>query len=307
LFSGVHHVEESMSHKKIALLLTALTVILLACQILTSLTGPGGDKNQTATAGADQVLATNAKATLDVLATNDAAKVTATTAPTETPAVDTQATQAALTQAASEAAAGAELTSTAAVFAQATAEAQEMFSLVQKLQSQGYLANTDGEYTPLADFDESWAQINWYQWKTTGYSPDSFVLRANFWWDSASDKANWFSSGCGFVFGEEDKDNHDLAYLGLDGNVYVSRIRNGNWKTLAQRYYGKVEIPQGQADIVMVVASKKIIFFVNDKKVVEVTDSAYKPGELNLTLLSGTNAGFGTHCKISNIGLWILQ
>ena len=301
-----------MKYKRLALHLTMMTVLVLACQLTSLLGGNGGDTQGTTTAKADDVLATNAQATLDMMATQDT-QASPTPVPA-TPTADLQATQAQETQAALDSAAtstgealAAEQTATAEVLLQTTAEAQDMFSLVQRLQSQGFLTNTNGEYIALADYDQSWAQINWYQWTPTGYSPDNFVIRADFAWSSASDKANWFASGCGFVFGEQDNNNHDVAYLGLDGNVYVARIRNGNWKTISQRYFGKLSIPDGQASAVMIVENKNITFFVNDTKVVGIKDSALLSGELNLTLLSGTNKDFGTRCQITDIGLWVLQ
>jgi hypothetical protein len=89
--------------------------------------------------------------------------------------------------------------------AEETAQAQPLFDLVQELHSEGYLIRTGGTYYAIEDFDESWAQINWYSWWHTGYSPTNFVIRADASWDSASNKANWWNSGCGFVFREKDE------------------------------------------------------------------------------------------------------
>ena len=107
--------------------------------------------------------------------------------------------------------------------AESTAQAQAMQEVVQNLYAEGNLETTDGIYNTIADFDESWAQIDWYQWSYTGYSPTDFVIRANAAWDSASERANLFNSGCGFVFREDGTDNHYLAYLGMDGYVYFDR------------------------------------------------------------------------------------
>jgi hypothetical protein len=32
--------------------------------------------------------------------------------------------------------------------------------------------------------------------------------------------------------------------------------------------------------------------------------SLFEPGELGLTLFSGTNRDYGTRCRMTNIGLW---
>lgn len=67
----------------------------------------------------------------------------------------------------------------AALETQATAQAASMYEVVQDLEANGHLSATSGTYYPLADFDESWAQINWYQWWPTGYTPTDFVIRAD--------------------------------------------------------------------------------------------------------------------------------
>jgi hypothetical protein len=133
------------------------------------------------------------------------------------------------------------------------------------------------------------------------------VIRADAEWDSASDKADWWNSGCGFIFREQDVDNHYLAYLGLDGRVYFTRFVRGRWSALGSRYYEKVGIPDGSADIELVVEGDKFTFFVNGEQVHTRQDTSLPSGNLAFTLLSGTNKGYGTKCKMSNIDLWVLD
>ena len=199
------------------------------------------------------------------------------------------------------------ITATANAVRQATAQAQPLANLVKKLQTEGILSRIEGAYSPIEDFDQSWAQINWYQWTPTGFSPENFVIHANAAWDSASDKANWFNSGCGFVFSFKDKNNHHLIFLGLDGMVYLERVSQGNYKSLGKEYYGKLSIPKGEAELTLAVVDKNINFLVNGKRVIQRYDAAVGPGALNLTLLSGTNKDFGTRCQMTNIGLWELK
>jgi hypothetical protein len=159
-----------------------------------------------------------------------------------------------------------------------------------------------------ADFSESCAQINWYQWWWTGYAPADFVVRANFHWNSASDNANWFNSGCGFVFREAgvEPNDHYLAYLGLDGVVYIERARNGVLTTLSSNYYGRLDIPEGEAEFLLAVDANKFTVFVNDQRVVTAVDGGRSEGYLNYTLVSGTNRDYGTLCEITNVEIWEL-
>jgi hypothetical protein len=190
---------------------------------------------------------------------------------------------------------------------EATEQAAPMYELVQELHADGHLSTTEGTYYSLPDFDESWAQINWYQWIQTGFAPTDFAIQADTSWDSASNKANWYNSGCGFVFREEGVGDHYLAYLGLDGYVYFDRNVNHEWASLGYSYYGKVGKPAGSAHIMLVVEGYKFTFFVNGEKVHTRTDQGLASGNLALTMLSGINTGFGTRCTMTDIGLWVLE
>lgn len=195
---------------------------------------------------------------------------------------------------------------TQAAIEQATASASSMQSQVELLRDQGYISTTSGRYYTIPDFERSWAQINWYQWWNTNYSPSDFVVRAQAEWESASDRANWFSSGCGFVFRSSGVADHYLAYLGLDGRVYFGRSVGDRQAMLGSSYYGKVEVPVGSAEIMLVVEDTDIDFFVNGEHVHHRTDQGLSSGQLAMTLLSGTNLDFGTRCRMSEIELWHL-
>lgn len=188
----------------------------------------------------------------------------------------------------------------------ATDQAQPLSNLVRDLNAEGYLSRTDGIYYALPRFDESWAQIDWYQWSYTDYSPTDFVIIAEASWDSASDKANWWNSGCGFVFREDGVSDHYLAYLGLDGSVYLSRNVRDIPASLGSSYYGRLDTPKGQAQIMLVVEGTTMTFFVNGERVHTRQDQGLESGNLALTILSGINTGFGTRCEMTDIQLWEL-
>lgn len=173
-----------------------------------------------------------------------------------------------------------------------------------------YFTGTPGEYWALGDFDQSWAQIGWYQWWPIEGAPANFVIRSDTTWSSASDTANWDQSGCGFAFHAKDAKNHFAVYLGLDGNVYVQRSYNSQAKLLGSPNYGKVDIPEGSAELMLMVNGDNYYFFVNGKEVFHGSDSlltgALKGGELGITVNSGTNKGYGTRCQMKNIEMWDL-
>ena len=181
-----------------------------------------------------------------------------------------------------------------------------MATRIQELYDQGYLDTVDGTYHALPNFDESWAQIDWYQWWRTGYSPSNFVIRVDASWQSASDKANWWYSGCGFVFREDHGESYYYAFLSLDGYVSMMRLVDGNYANLGRSYYGPVDVPEGSAELVLVANGDWLLFFVNQELVHRRQDSRLTSGDLAMTLSSGTNEGFGTRCQMENVDLWVL-
>lgn len=204
-------------------------------------------------------------------------------------------------------AAGKKLTATAEVEQKATAQAQSMLAIIDKLYADGIVTSKEGEYVRLKDFDESWAQINYYQWWETGYSADSFVIAADMEWSSASKNANWPTSGCGFVYGEVENPNHNISWAALDGYLYTQNVTNNDRKWLAFKKWGTPAIPEGQLHWMMVMFEKRLTFFVNDAQVISTYDGRYVPGDINYTLVSGTNAGYGTRCKIFNVDLFMFK
>lgn len=178
--------------------------------------------------------------------------------------------------------------------------------LLNSLHEENYIVYDEGEYAIIDDFNESWAQLGYYQWVPTGYSPSSFVVRTNASWESASTTADWWTSGCGFVF-REGSDSHYLFYLALDGNAYLIRNTSSGLVLLGQGYYGNVGTPSGKAELMLVANGDQLTLFVNGQRVYSRKDSSLSGGKLNLTLLSGTNKDFGTNCEMKNIDLWIMD
>ena len=214
----------------------------------------------------------------------------------EAPTVDTQATERAYNRSAR--------TATAAV--RVTEQSQELYNFVLELKKQGVITRTDGTYHSISNFDESWAQLLWYQYWSTEYSPADFVISAHTEWESASRVADWYASGCGFVFRETDENNHYLIYLALDGNVYLKAYVDGEFHELGKEYYGQIDFVQDQADVLLAVDGSQITYFINGKQVFQRENSELSSGGLYLTVVSGTNADFGTRCQITDIELWAL-
>lgn len=197
-------------------------------------------------------------------------------------------------------------TATAESIFVATSQAVGMSGRVDDLLEAGHLDRTEGTYARLPDFNEEWAQINWYQWWPTGYSPSDFVIRADISWDSASDKANWFSSGCGFVYHVAPDSDHLVAYLGLDGFTYFARNINDRYSIIGRSFAKTVNVPAGGAEIMLVSNGSTMHFFVDGERAQTRLASDLRHGELAYTLNSGTNKGYGIRCQMEDVELWEL-
>jgi uncharacterized surface protein with fasciclin (FAS1) repeats len=246
-----------------------------------------------------------AQDTLRVEQTAEAANTTATAEAKANTMANSTAT--AVQMATETAAIILEKTSTANAIVQSTAQAQPMLELVTTLANEGYLSTTEGQFYDLVDFDESWAQLGWYWFFPTNYSPTDFVIRASAAWDSASNTPDPWTTGCGFVFREDGIPNHYLTYLGIDGNVYFSRYYKDKYSLIGSDYYGTVGLPKGSADIVLAVEGSWVTFLVNGEPVLHRQDTSLVRGKLDYTLVSGTNKDYGTHCRMTNIELWVIK
>lgn len=187
-----------------------------------------------------------------------------------------------------------------------TAAAGPRSFVIKDLYDNKFISTTDAEYYRLDDMEANWAQLFWYKWWDTGFNAANFVLQADVEWDSASNIANWFHSGCGFVYNIQDRDNHNLIYLGMDGYAYSSRFEKGIYTTLPHGYYGKLKTPSDKGKLTLIVEDRWVTFLVNDKKAVHFEDTHIGSGNIATTLVSGTNKGYGTHCRFENLELWVL-
>jgi len=310
-----------MSYRRILLNLLLLSVITISCRLFTGEDTTASDQSpqQTMDAQASLIAEMEAKqSTLDALQVDSQqltadAQVTldvqATSAANETAAAHNQKTKEAKNSIATRG------TQARALLLTKTAEAEmevepQVGAFSENLQvayDDGVLPTMDGTYHRLEDFDESIAKINFFTWWYTDYAPENFVIRVDAYWDTASEITNWDRSGCAFVFGVEDKKNYNYTWLGLDGFVNLKKKVKGDQQWIAYRQNGKLSIPEGEAEIMMVVFDKRITIYVNGEKELSEYDPHYNEGKLAFSVFSGTNKGFGTRCKMSNIDLMIFE
>jgi hypothetical protein len=188
----------------------------------------------------------------------------------------------------------------------ATQKYEAMFAKIEQYAKDGYIPSTNGTYYSLPDYSDNWAQINYYRWYSTGYSPENFVIESDVEYASASDIANWFESGCGFVFHADENNQHYAVFIVMDGHAFSHAISDGKFIPMGDAYLGKLDIPTGKVHFVLVVNGKQYALFLNGKlvKKFEGIQGKLTKGDLAYSIISGTNTGSGTSCKFTNTGLW---
>ncbi|MBK7319102.1 hypothetical protein [Candidatus Villigracilis affinis] len=178
-------------------------------------------------------------------------------------------------------------------------------ALLQDFVEKGYVSTTEGEITPIDPFKEEWAQLNYYQWWTIDKQASDLVFSGHFKWSSSNSTPDL--SGCGVVFGLQDSDDHYVVILDK-GRIAFFMSRGSNvYEVGKTRGPGRVNFSNpAEADFALAVKGKSAYVSV-DGEVTEYTLSADQgtDGDFALTLLSGTNSGYGTRCEMTDMFLFV--
>jgi len=312
-----------MTHPKFSLFAVFLIIISTACQGATSPSGVDEHATIVALALTQTAMVKEVaiqaqiqeRATLDALATSAAQSTLDAQAKLNTQSTSTAAAQV-TQQAALDATSttfqkkASQQTATAEANLQATAQVKPIYDLLQKLQGNGVITETLGTYLRLPDYERTLAQIGYFgEPEPIGFTLENFAIRADASWNSASDAADWNQSGCAFLIGVDEREMYDIVFLSLDGyaKLYLPVLNTNRWKEKATERYGKLSIPEGDAEVMIAVINNRVIFYVNGVEVLSEYDGNLKPGDVYFALISGTNKDYGIRCKLENIDLWIFE
>ena len=190
----------------------------------------------------------------------------------------------------------------------ATQRAEELEAEVQAYFEKGYLPSSNGRIKELDDFSYDWAQLGWYNWLPLEESASDFFLSGHFKWDSAFKNSD--VSGCGFIFGIQENDDHYAVFLDRQKVFFlITDSRVGYSRPITPtRGTGIVNFDYpAEADFTLIVHNYYAFVLVDGDVVGEYTLAKSRPlqGNLGLTVLSGTNRGYGTHCEMTNLHLWV--
>lgn len=191
-----------------------------------------------------------------------------------------------------------------------TQHAEELNSEVQAFYDKGYLTTTEGSFVEIDDFSYDWAHLGYYNWLPLNDSASDFFMSAHFKWDSAFKNSD--ISGCGFIFGLQPNEDHYAVFLDRMRVFFLITDHSlGYSKPISPtRGTGKVNFDYpAEADFTLIVKEAYAYVLVNHNEVAEYTlaQSRSVNGDIGLTVLSGTNRDYGTHCEMTNLHLWIPQ
>ncbi len=181
-----------------------------------------------------------------------------------------------------------------------------MAQFVQEAANAGYISSADGDYYHLDDFNAEWAQINWYQWLPTGYTPANFVVRGHMAWESASKTPDL--SGCGVLFRVQSNSDHYGFFMTTDGLVHFILSEDNDFHFGGKVYFGP-RSSSGEVDFAMTAQKDTFNIYIDGKRLGAFYGhkDSMLTGKLAYTLISGTNKDFGTRCTITNVELWVLK
>lgn len=292
---------------------TRVFILLILWLLSTSLTACG-PKAPAATPTSDAITLGATQTALAPTATSTPEPTaTATSTPTETP-LPTETPNLAATSAASTQTARLEtqqaVQTAEALSVEATQQAQDAFWA--QMVADGTITMNQGEMYEIDDFEESWAQRNWYQWWWFGYSMADFVISTQIEWETA--EASYGNGGCGFVLRLKDNDNHLVVFLAPRGDAELGAMTVNGYQTQSIRwknpdlpnYAGLTPPSSGSSDFTVVAEKEFVTAYIDGQRIYQWYVALTSPGDIGYTILSGTNKDFGTYCKFTNTTIWEL-
>ena len=186
----------------------------------------------------------------------------------------------------------------------ATQRIDEFQILLQSFEEEGYIETTEGEILEMPSFEEEWAQIGWYRWWPYDEVDSNFVFKAHFKWSSARDTSD--DSGCGFIFGIQENDDHYVVFLAPSRILFLLKRGSGIYQVGKTRGSGRVNFGNpAEADFAVAVKDQNAYVSVNGE-VTEYTLSVDQTsrGTYGVTLLSGINSDYGTRCEMTDVLFW---
>ena len=190
---------------------------------------------------------------------------------------------------------------------------------LEDLQASG-LVNLGGHFVPIqSSLTISEAQRDYwifYPIEGAGTHQD-FAIGADVSWHTASEKSDWWNTGCGFFIRPRDEDGTGGYFVGRtadrlpwllwwkpSGGFLVDLLRPPSYDYLSAMSTGK---RTGSQHIVAIAEGPTLRYLVDGAQEIYRDDIAERPGFLGAVVVSGTNKDYGTRCDFSNLWLYALD
>ena len=186
----------------------------------------------------------------------------------------------------------------------ATQRVDDFQILLQTFEENGYIETSEGKISDMPPFEEEWAQIGWYRWWPYDEVSSDFVFKAHFNWSTAIATSD--VSGCGFIFGIQENDDHYVVFLDRSRILFLMKRGSGVYQVGKTRGSGRANFENpAEADFAIAVKGQSAFVSV-DGEVTQYTLSVDQTtrGQYGVTLLSGTNSGYGTRCEMTDVMFW---
>ena len=189
----------------------------------------------------------------------------------------------------------------------ATRHREDMNEEVQTYFDKGYLTTTKGNFDEFDDFEEEWDITEGYGLWSIGEWAEDFFMSAHFSWSTDGPAKD--ISGCGFAFAIRDNQDHFAVFLDKSGILFLEAVQSLGKSYEVERVSGTGEVELDdplEADFTLIVRKKSAIVLVDGRKVgvYELPMIKLIEGDLAVSIISGTDKGYGTRCEISNFHLW---
>jgi hypothetical protein len=197
--------------------------------------------------------------------------------------------------------------------AQAGAPSKSMEELIQRLKNDTVIkSDTEGSTYKIADAEMDTNQTGVIIAKPSGRSPKNFVISADVSWTTDGGKSDWPMTGPVVLF-HQNEQNYYAVHVGLGtGTFKLLRASDGILKRLTKGPITELPIPEGKAQIVVVINQTLVKTYIDGKDVFTANYTGFlspgwDAGEVSLGMVSGNTSGYGVRIKMENIEIWEIK
>ena len=159
----------------------------------------------------------------------------------------------------------------------------------------------------LDDFSDIGNKLKYiYNFPLYEFEPRNFIALSRLNWSHSTTSITKSAAGCGFIFFNNSDNQRYYAVVTNDSNVRIIHLYQGGWSGIAHKKYSQsLDLPNGEADFIVIVKDDLLVVAVNGEIVINQTFDWRSSGSFGYSILSGTNNPNGTRCDFTDTALII--